>query len=211
MVSSPVININGAEAWGNEESLHGDCGVGAEKAVGGDGVGSHACMSPVHLDRDDVGVVKEVGSDPVQMDNSGTRPKVVGPEEVCNFRCGSGESKKKPSRRRRSGLVSKKAQSSSFHGKEDLSGDARPKKRPRESASEELPGFGFVGFTDRLQSEGLGTEGEESEGPVDVGEEVRIDLNVRATAEGSFSGNSMGSAGQEPEDGEDWSRLGESL
>ncbi|MFS7984398.1 hypothetical protein Hanom_Chr11g00985991 [Helianthus anomalus] len=138
MASSPVININGSEAWGNEESLHGDCGLGAEKSVGGGGVGSHACMSPVHLEKVDVGVVEEVGSDHTQMDYSGTRAKVVGPDEVCNFHGGSGERKKKPSRRRRSGLASKKAQSSSLHGEEDLSGVARPRKKPRESAAEEV-------------------------------------------------------------------------
>ncbi|MFS7982552.1 hypothetical protein Hanom_Chr10g00964231 [Helianthus anomalus] len=126
-------------------------------------------MSPVHLDSVNVGVAEEVGSEPGQVDNTGSRPKVVGPEEVCNFHCGSGERKKKPNRRRRSGLGTLKAQSRSFNGKEDISGDARPRKRPRESASEELPGFGFVGFTDRLHSEGLGEEGEESEGPVDKG------------------------------------------
>ncbi|KAM0007637.1 hypothetical protein Hdeb2414_s0027g00689341 [Helianthus debilis subsp. tardiflorus] len=134
MVSSPVININRFETWGNEESLHGDCGEGAIKSVG-DGVSPHARGSPGLLDRDDVGVVEEVRSDPVQVDNSDTRPKVVGPVEAWNFLSGSGEGKKKPSWRRRSGSVSKKAQSSSFHGKEELSGDARPKKRPRESAS----------------------------------------------------------------------------
>ncbi|MFS7906131.1 hypothetical protein Hanom_Chr01g00055691 [Helianthus anomalus] len=74
----------------------------------------------------DVGTV----SGPVEVENPCLFSKVVGPEVVGSFLCGSGERNTRPTRRRRSGPLSKKAQSSSLLDKDGSSVVERPKKGP---------------------------------------------------------------------------------
>ncbi|MFS7932664.1 hypothetical protein Hanom_Chr04g00370631 [Helianthus anomalus] len=151
-MSSSVVDGCGIAEWGNVESLHGDCGGGVEGSVGGDGSNPHDILSPVHADREKVGGNDDVGSVPAVGETSCLASKTVGPEVVGSFLGGSGGSRSKPSRRRRMGHVSKKAQSAS---QQELTGSPvveRPSKRPREAVHVEEPGFGFVGFTDRARN-----------------------------------------------------------
>ncbi|KAM0056036.1 hypothetical protein Hdeb2414_s0006g00213281 [Helianthus debilis subsp. tardiflorus] len=129
-VSSSVVDVNGSDSWGNEETLHGDSGVGVEKPLGGDGAVPQANSSPVHEDREngcnnnDVGT----GSGSVEVEDPCLISKVVGPEVVGSFLCGSGERNNRPTRRRRWGPLSKKAQSFSQLNKEGSPVDVRRKK-----------------------------------------------------------------------------------
>ncbi|KAF5753882.1 hypothetical protein HanXRQr2_Chr17g0785081 [Helianthus annuus] len=194
-VSTPVVDGNGSAAWGNVEMLHGDCGVGVEGSLGGGGAGPHDILSPGHADRENGGSNHDVGTGSVDVENPCLVSKAVGPEVVGNFLCGSGERKSKPTRRRRSGHSSKRAQSVSQFDKVSSPVVERPNKRPRDSVQEVAPGFGFVGFTDRAKNNHRMEDSAEEEG------EVRIDLNVRANSEGSPIGQSKGFSVQEPDVG----------
>ncbi|MFS8025555.1 hypothetical protein Hanom_Chr16g01476431 [Helianthus anomalus] len=76
----------------------------------------------------------------------------VGPEEFNGFKCGSGEASGRPHRRPSAEAKPRKAQSRSTGKSVGSPTDVRPKKRPRNNLEETEPGFGFVGFTDKLIS-----------------------------------------------------------
>ncbi|MFS8033667.1 hypothetical protein Hanom_Chr17g01572271 [Helianthus anomalus] len=76
--------------------------------------------------------------------------KVVGPDLVGGFKSGAGENVGRPKRRINLGHRGLKAQT---HSPRNSSPEVlRPKKRTRNSVDNDIPGFGFVGFTANLQN-----------------------------------------------------------
>ncbi|MFS8010324.1 hypothetical protein Hanom_Chr14g01295671 [Helianthus anomalus] len=132
-VSSPVVDGFGSGAWGNEEMLHGVGGVGDDVSLGGGGVDSNVNQSPVHADREKGRGNDDVGTGSVEVEIPCFISKEVGLGVVGSFLCGVGERNSKPTRRRRSGPLPKKAHSSCQLDKACSPDVERPKKRPRDS------------------------------------------------------------------------------
>ncbi|KAJ0545998.1 putative RNA recognition motif domain, nucleotide-binding alpha-beta plait domain superfamily [Helianthus annuus] len=151
-VSSPVVDGSGSDAWGNEGTLHGEGGMGDGVSVGGGGADSNVNQVPVHADSE-IGCGNEgVGTGSTAVEIPCFVSKDVGPGVIGSFVCGAGERPSKPNRRRRSGLMSKKAHSSCQLDKACSPDAERPKKRPRDSDGGR--GGGWRRDQDRSQREG---------------------------------------------------------
>ncbi|MFS8005502.1 hypothetical protein Hanom_Chr13g01238081 [Helianthus anomalus] len=77
----------------------------------------------------------------------------VGPgeiNEINGFKCGSGEASGRPNRRPNAEAKARKTQSRSMGKSVGSPTEVRPKKRPRNNLEDIEPGFGFVGFTEKL-------------------------------------------------------------
>ncbi|KAM0015112.1 hypothetical protein Hdeb2414_s0033g00722281 [Helianthus debilis subsp. tardiflorus] len=155
-----------------------DAGGIAEEPQVPTGPFPHADPLPGHVEREkggaeflEVPVVESINDEGIRLGS-----KVVGPEVVRGFKSGSGERRNRTYRRGVLGLKSTKAQTQS-KGNKEISPDAiRPKKRSRNYEKVEEPGFGFVGFTSRTQTQ--------------------LDLNRRAQSSETLAADSLSLSGE---------------
>ncbi|MFS7952204.1 hypothetical protein Hanom_Chr07g00604231 [Helianthus anomalus] len=105
-------------------------------------------------------------------------PKVVGPDLVGLFKSGAGEEVGRPKRRSNLGQKGSKVQT---HSPRNSSPEVlRPKKRTRNSVDNDVPGFGFVGFTANLQNIDLNSSVQSSE--VQVGDSPQPEIQTEGLA-----------------------------
>ncbi|KAM0013490.1 putative RNA recognition motif domain, nucleotide-binding alpha-beta plait domain superfamily [Helianthus debilis subsp. tardiflorus] len=111
---------------------------------------SHANGSKVHGNNEcDVEGNHEEREDmPVDVPGPHLKSAGVGPEVAGVFNSGSGEKVGRPRRRHKLGYRAPRSQAQSLNISPPV--DSRPKKRSRALVDNEAPGFGFVGFTSRL-------------------------------------------------------------
>ncbi|MFS7941897.1 hypothetical protein Hanom_Chr06g00481741 [Helianthus anomalus] len=112
---------------------------------------SQANQSPMHVEREKSGTVfyEDLGNVCPNDDGCRLGSAMVGHEKSGGFKVGPGNKSRKNFRRSVLGSCAVKAHNRSSGKKVDLSGEVRPKKRPRSSGKDEEPGFGFVDFTSR--------------------------------------------------------------
>ncbi|MFS8022752.1 hypothetical protein Hanom_Chr16g01443191 [Helianthus anomalus] len=130
---------------------------------------SHAVPSPVHgeMASRDVFNAEERENGACGVLGCRLSSKVVGPDLVGGFKSGAGEDVGRPKRRSNLGQKGSKAQTQplSNSSPEGL----RPRKRTRNSVEDDVPGFGFVGFTANLKNNiDLNTSAQTSEAQVGV-------------------------------------------
>ncbi|KAJ0674308.1 hypothetical protein HanPSC8_Chr12g0512761 [Helianthus annuus] len=104
---------------------------------------SKANQSPMHVEREKGGADFFEVAENVCPNDDGCRlgSARVGPDESGGFKVGSGNKSRKFLRRSVLGSCAMKAHNQSSGKKGDLSGEGRPKKRPRSSRKDEEPGF----------------------------------------------------------------------
>ncbi|KAM0058223.1 putative RNA recognition motif domain, nucleotide-binding alpha-beta plait domain superfamily [Helianthus debilis subsp. tardiflorus] len=149
-VSSPVVNMQCSGSEGSEGSS-----VKVGEGEDGETIGinlepPHVASFPMHEAREGGGGHDFEVRIPIQANLGSSRE--VGPEEFNGFKCGSGEASGRPNRRPSVDAKTRKAQSRSMGKSVGSPTKVRPKKRPRNNLGETEPGFGFVGFTDKLNS-----------------------------------------------------------
>ncbi|KAJ0500425.1 hypothetical protein HanRHA438_Chr11g0487901 [Helianthus annuus] len=146
-------NVSGSRE--KEVQVSPDAGGIAEQSQVPIGPFPHNDPLPGHVEREKGGAdfLEVPVVEPINVEGIRLGSKVVGPEVARGFKSGSGERRNRTYRRGVLGLKSTKAQTQS-KGNKEISPDAiRPKKRSRNYEKVEEPGFGFVGFTSRSQSQ----------------------------------------------------------
>ncbi|KAJ0725403.1 hypothetical protein HanPI659440_Chr12g0458331 [Helianthus annuus] len=152
--SSPVVDLQCSGSEGSEESS-----VKIGEGVDGETIGKnmeppHVASFPMHEAREGGGGHDFEVRFPMQANHESSRE--VGPVEFNGFKCGPGKESSRPCRRPGVEVKARKAQPRSRGNAAGSPADIRPKKRPRNSLEDTEPGlepgFGFVGFTDNLNS-----------------------------------------------------------
>ncbi|KAF5781415.1 putative RNA recognition motif domain, nucleotide-binding alpha-beta plait domain superfamily [Helianthus annuus] len=146
--SSPVVNLQGSGREGSEGSSAkvGEGEVG--ETIGINQEPPLGAVFPMHeTSEGGEGQVFEVR---IPMQTNPGPSHEVGPGEFIGFKCGSGEASGRPNRRPNAEAKTRKAQSRSLGKSVGSPTEVRPKKRPRSNLEDTEPGFGFVGFTEKL-------------------------------------------------------------
>ncbi|KAF5769330.1 hypothetical protein HanRHA438_Chr14g0657581 [Helianthus annuus] len=171
--TTPVDCMQVSGTGEKEENQASDAGGEAEEPHAPNGTSPHVDMSPGHVEREKGGAEYVEGTvvDSVNVEGIRFGSKVVGPEAVLGFKCGSGERCNRTKRRGILGPKTTKAQSQSKGNKDRTPDDVRPKKRSRNFEKDDEPGFGFVGFTSRSHSQ--------------------LDLNTRAQSSETLAADSL--------------------
>ncbi|KAJ0429078.1 hypothetical protein HanHA300_Chr17g0653281 [Helianthus annuus] len=122
----------------------------AEKSPGGEVPSSHADTSKVHGEKgcNATNTNEEREFMPFVIQGCQLKSVGVGPEVAGVFKSGSGEKVGRPRRRYALGQRSSKSQAHLLVNNSSVA--VRPKKRSRGLVEDDVPGFGFVGFTSRL-------------------------------------------------------------
>ncbi|KAM0017660.1 hypothetical protein Hdeb2414_s0027g00690551 [Helianthus debilis subsp. tardiflorus] len=171
--TTPDVDMQDSGTGEKEENQPSDAGGEAEEPQAPNVTFPHVDLSPGHVEREKGGAENVQGPVVESFNVEGIRlgSKVVGPEVVMGFKCGSGGRCNRTKRRGVLGLKSTKAQSQSKGNKERSPDDVRPKKRSRNFEKDDEPGFGFVGFTSRTHTQ--------------------LDLNIRAQSSETLAADSL--------------------